>query len=194
MGAITLGAMMSFAAARDVSLALTISASPPAEALEAPAWPSFGFSPAVQRELAVAVYAGLRSALEPMATARVIIAMLLSSASSLVFVAALRLRWATLGSKVQVAQLLGTSALGAGVLRTLDGAQQLVISRATAEAMGKVLVREAVPNAEATAQLVLTTVSVASVGWTVAMVGLFVGLGSYFRSPRVQEALAAAER
>ncbi len=190
--AVALGGLVSFGAARDVSMALAVDAPAPMEGSEA-TLPGLGLSPEAQRAVWLAMISGLRGALASMSSSRIVIAMLLSSAASLVFVLALRLRWSSQGPRLIVAGLFGRVAIAAAVLRTLDGAQQLVIARTTAEEIGKALVREAVPEAQALAEMVVTAYSALTIGWTVLVVGLFVGLSRYVTSERVREVLARAD-
>lgn len=187
--AVAAGALVSFGAARDVSMALTINGPAPVEGSEA-TLPGLGLSPQAQRAVWLAMISGLRGAIAGMTTSRVIISMLLSSAASLVFVLALRLRWSMQGPRSLVATLLSRVAVGAAVLRTLDGAQQLVIARTTAGEIGKALVKEAVPEAQALGEAVLTAYSALTIGWTALVVGLFVGLSRYLASDAVRTVLA----
>lgn len=189
---VTVGALVSFGAARDVSMVLTINSPAPVEGSEA-ALPGLGLSPQAQRAVWLAMVSGLRGAVASMTGSRVVIAMLLSSAASLVFVLALRLRWTTMGVRTPLAVLLGRVAVAAAVLRTLDGAQQLAIARTTAEEVSKALQREAVPEAQAVGELVVAAYSAVSIGWTVAVVALFLGLGRYVASDRAREAFARAD-
>lgn len=186
--AVTVGALVSFGAARDVSMALTITGPAPMDGSEA-ALPGLGLSPQAQRAVWLAMLSGMRGAIAGMTTSRVIISMLLSSAASLVFVLALRLRWSMQGPRELVATLLSRVSVGAAVLRTLDGAQQLVVARSTAEAIGKALVREGVAEAQALGEAVLMAYSALTIGWTVLVVGLFVGLSRYLASDAVRAAL-----
>lgn len=186
--AVTVGALVSFGAARDVSMALTIAGPAPMEGSEA-TLPGLGLTPQAQRAVWLAMLSGVRGAIAGMTTSRVIISMLLSSAASLVFVLALRLRWSVQGPRELVATLLARVAVGAAVLRTLDGAQQLVIARTAAEEIGKALVREGVAEAQALGEAVLAAYSALIIGWTALVVGLFVGFSRYLGSDAVRAAL-----
>lgn len=192
MAAVVAGAMVSFSAARGVAVALTAQSMPTSDF-------SFGRFRTVipyakeQEEAVRAQERATLNAIEGMSTSRVMILMALSSAASLVFVASLRLRWTVNAPKASVARLLGGSAFVAAVFRTLDGAQELVITRAAITASGKALIAAAVPDAEAQASLALAMSTFVSVGWTAFVVGLFVLLGTYFRSDKVQSSLGAAE-
>jgi hypothetical protein len=189
---VAVGALVSFGAARDVSVVLTLNSPVPVEGSEA-SLPGLGLSPQAQRAVWLATASGLRGAIASMTTSRVVIAMLLSSAASLVFVLALRLRWTTIGVRAPLAVLLGRVSIGAAVLRTLDGAQQLVIARTTAQEFAKALQREAAPEAQTMSELSVGAFSAVSIGWTMAVVALLVGLGRYVSSDAARDAFARAE-
>ena len=103
----------------------------------------------------------------------------------IVFVTSLQIRWSLEAPASALARRLGVAALVSAVLRTLDGAQQLVIVRRAAEANGRALLGSGSPDAETVASVTRALVSVVSVGWTLLIVALFVALGTYFRSPKV---------
>lgn len=124
--------------------------------------------------------------IESMAAPRGLILGLQALAGLLLFLGAAQIRWNPEPPWVGLADRLAWVARGMAVLRTLDGAQQLVIARRAAEAAGKTLEQLQVPEAAAAGDINRAVATVASVGWTVLVVAALVGLGAYFRSPRVQ--------
>jgi hypothetical protein len=126
------------------------------------------------------------SAIEAMATPRGLLLSLLALGGVLLFLGAAQVRWAERAPWVGLADRLAWVAQGTAVLRTLDGAQELVIVRRAAEASSRALERLGVPEAAAAGELTRGLVTLVSVGWTALVVGLLVGLGAYFRSPSVQ--------
>jgi hypothetical protein len=121
-----------------------------------------------------------------MATPRALILSLLALGGLLVFLGAAQIRWSTETPAVGLADRLAWAATGAAVLRTLDGAQELVIVRRAAEASARALEKLNVPDAAAAGELSRVLVSAVSVGWTAVVVGLLLTLGAYFRSPVVK--------
>ena len=86
-----------------------------------------------------------------------------------------------------MARLLGGASIAAAILRTIDGAQELVINRNGAEASGQALIAAQIADAEVQANMAVTVISGISIVWTAAIVGVLVILGQYFRSPRMAE-------
>jgi hypothetical protein len=123
---------------------------------------------------------------------RVAILFGLSSAAALVFVSALRLRWPSGVRRTGLASLLGRAAVVAAVLRTLDGAQDLVIVRASVEAYEKVLLEKGVALANAGATMPLF--SGASIVTTALITGLFLLAANYFRSERILQTFELLDR
>jgi hypothetical protein len=187
MLALTMGVMVGVSAAQDAALAMSIDSVTPAD-------PSLGALkkflpyPAEQEEALKQQERATLNAIEAMAAPRVIILTLLSGAAMLVFFTTLQIRWSVEAPHVGLAKRLGVIAIVAAILRTLSGAQDLVIVRRAAAASAKVLLNANVPDAETTVTVTQALVNLASVGWTLVVVGLFVGLAAYFRSPKVQQA------
>jgi hypothetical protein len=182
---LTLGVMVAMRAAQDAALAMTVeTVTPPDTGLG----PFRDFIP-YAKEQEAALHAQERAtlnAIEQMATPRAIITALLAGVAMLIFVTSVQIRWSPEAPPVSLAQRLGVLALAAAVLRTLDGAQDLVIVRRALEASGKVLVGTNIPDAARSIELTRTLLSVASVAWTAVMVTLFFAVGAYFRSDKVQ--------
>jgi hypothetical protein len=189
--ALVLGFQVSVAAGFDVSAAINHAEPPRIDDGEA-AFRGLELSPLAQRQLVLAANSGVQSAVESMLPWRTISSLLLSVAAGLVLIFAIRLR-VSQERRAETAQLLGLSALGTAVLRSVDGAQNLVIMRSMMDEMIKVLVQERVPEAEVLAASGTFMVSAMSVGWTVVMVAAFMTLGNYFRSEDLRGALARAE-
>jgi hypothetical protein len=136
--------------------------------------------------------AAMRSTISGMRWPRAGILFGLSAAAAMVFVSALRLRWPSGVRRHGVAQLLGRSAVVAAVLRTLDGAQELVIVRASVAAYEKVLVDRSVELANAGATM--TLFSGASVVTTALVTSLFLLAANYFRSERILQTFELLDR
>lgn len=191
LAAVTVGALTSFSAAQGVGMvAMASSASP--EPASMPGWFSKLMPYAQEQE--AAMQAGQRAAinaLESMGGSRVVILLALSAAASMVFLGALFIRWSLNAPRTAIARMLGAAAFGAAVLRTLDGAQKLVIDRRIAEANVKALLAANVPPDVSGTDFLVGLSSAISVGWTVFVVTLFVLLGTYFRSDGVRSLLEA---
>jgi hypothetical protein len=158
---------------------------------------------AAQRELLLAQRSGLQSAITGMRPWRLAVEGLLAAAGVAVFVMALRLRIATEG-RPDIARGLGRAAIGAALFRAIDGAQGLVIARTITDAVVPVLSKTPPPAVQESAQqanlpidAALSTITgaanVANVLVSVIVVSIFMGLATYFRSERLQDALARAE-
>lgn len=183
LGAVALGALVSFSAAQGVGLSAMAGAVPPDGGEVKLGWLA-GVTPyAKQQEAAMkASRKATFGAIESMGAARVVILLGLSATASMVFLGALFIRWSLRAPRTAIARLVGGAAFGAALFRTLDGAQELVIHRRAAEAK--------VPDVGLDSGLGL--VSAVSVGWTAFVVALFVLLGTYFRSDGVRGLLEAA--
>lgn len=146
---------------------------------------------AAAREANLAVFASVKSNLESMRGSRALILIGLLGAATLAFLAALRMRWPNGLSRAASARLLGRSALAAGFFRTLDGAQSLVIARRSADAAIKAV--EKLPAVDMPIATLMTLPAVLNVGLTCLVVGLFLVIGHYFRSERVQAMFVALD-
>lgn len=152
-----------------------------------------------QREILNAQRSGLQSAITSIRPWRLATEALLAASAAAVFIMALRMRVATAG-RAEIAVLLGRAAIAAAVVRAIDGAQNLVIARTVASAVGEVLAKSppAMMQASDQAELPLdTTVTamagIASVAGSLLVVSVFMGLATYFRSERLRAALLKVE-
>lgn len=143
---------------------------------------------AAQRAQGIAI----RNSIEGMRWPRAAILFVLSGAAALVFVSALRLRWPSGVQRVGLAKLLSNAAMVAAVLRTLDGAQDLVIVRAAVAAYEKALLEHHVDPGEAGATMAVF--SGASVLTTVVVTALFVVASNYFKSERIVQTFELIDR
>ncbi|MFO0595961.1 MAG: hypothetical protein U0228_11665 [Myxococcaceae bacterium] len=150
---------------------------------------SLGLSAEVQHDVFVATRGAMQSSMASMAPWYAVVRVLLALAGGAVFVLALRLRVLTEG-RAEASQLLGRAALVVAFLRTIDGAQRLVVVRTTVHDVSKVML-EAKLDESYTAALGL--VSAATVGWSLVVVSVFMALATYFRSERVRDALVREE-
>lgn len=191
LATLALGAIVSFGALQGIGRAFTIDEMD-VRAGETPFLNKLTPNPeayaAAQRAQGVA----FRNSLENMRWLRVAVLFGLSSAAALVFVSALRLRWPSGIHRARLATLLSRAALGAAVLRTLDGAQELVIVRAVATAWDKTLAEHHVEAADA--GVTTPVLSAASVTTTLVVTGLFVLASNYFRSERIQQTFVLIDR
>ena len=189
VAAVVLGFQVALSAGLDVQAALNHDVPPP---LSDSAYPGLGLSALAQRNVMLAASSGYQSALEAMLPWRPITSGLLALAAALVFVMAMRLRLSAEG-RAQSALLLGRASLVAAVFRSIDGAENLVIVRTMMEQVGKAVLAEGVPDAEAAGAVGSLLGSLMSGGWTLVMVAAFVSLGNYFRSETLRSALERTE-
>ena len=187
VAAVVVGFQVALAAGFDLQAAFNHDTPPPLAGSEA-AVPGLGLSPLAQRQLVLAVASGYQTALEGLLPWRAGTSALLALASGLVFVMGMRLRISQ-ESRPSTAQLLGQAAFAAAVLRSIDGAETLVILRSMLAEAGQALVREGVPDAELFRTVMAPAFSVASAAWTLIVVATFVTLGNYFRSETLRTAL-----
>jgi hypothetical protein len=115
---------------------------------------------------------------------------LLALGAGAVFFLALRLRAATEG-RGETAELVGRAALAAAILRTIDGAQNLVIARTIAEHTSAAMAKGDAES-RTVATFAVSGITVLSVAWSLVVVGLFMGVSTYFRSKQLREVLDRA--
>ena len=181
-----LGALVSFGAARDVAITLSAKTVVP-KAIPLGSFSEWIPNPEAHQEAMKAQQAAMLAAIESMATPRLFILMALSTVTTFMVIAAIRLRWSPEVPRTAMARLLGGASIAAAILRTIDGAQELVINRNGAEASGQALIAAQIADAEVQANMAVTVISGISIVWTAAIVGVLVILGQYFRSPRMAE-------
>jgi hypothetical protein len=189
---VVVGFQVAIVAAFDAHAAFTYDEPAPLNDSQA-TLPGWGITPLAQRQLALASATGYRAALAGLMPWRVITSLALAAAAGLVFFMGMRLRVSPEG-RPAVAENLGRAALGAAILRSIDGAENLVIVRTTLEEVSKAMVREGVPDAHSASVVGTFLASAASGAWTLVMVATFVVLGNYFRSETLRTALGRAER
>lgn len=189
VAAVVLGFQVALSAGFDVQAAINHDVPPP---ISDSAYPGLGLSPLAQSRLMRAASSGYQSALAAMVPWRPITSTLLAVASGLVFIMAMRLRLSPEG-RGEAALLLGRASLAAAVLRSIDGAENLVIVRTMMDMVGKAVVLEGVPEAQAASEVGSVLGSLMSGGWTLLMVAAFVTLGNYFRSETLRSALERTE-
>lgn len=191
LAAVTFGAFQAFSAAQGVGQVAMAASVPPEP--EISLGPFARITPyAKEQEAALkASYRARFNAIGSMGSSRVVILLGLSGAASMVLLGALFLRWSRNAPRAPLARLLGGAAFVAALFRTLDGAQDLVISRRSGEALAKSLAAANVPDEVAQSGAAVGMISAVSVGLTLFVVTAFVGLGTYFRSDRVRGLLEA---
>jgi len=191
LATIALGAMVSCGSVQGMRLAFTAEEMD-VSAGETPFFNKFTPNPeayaAAQRAQGVAI----RNSIEGMRWPRVAVLFVLSGAAAMVFVSALRLRWPSGIQRAALARLLSNAALVSAVVRTIDGAQELVIVRAAVAAYEKALTERQVDLSEAGATMAVF--SGASVVTTVAVTGLLIAASNYFRSERVAQTFELIDR
>ncbi len=143
------------------------------------------------------VFKAQLAALEPMREPRALILGSLAVACALAFVAAGRLLRPGGLPREGMRRLLGGAAIFAAILRTLDGAQWMVVVRRASAVMAEAM--SALPEFQeaATPEQLKSTVSfllsAATVAQTAFVAGAFVLLGQYFRSESVRQAVTAQD-
>jgi len=158
------------------------------------AQPSFPLHP--DPVLAEQLRASQVLALEQMREPRMVVLFALALACSLSFVASTRLLRPAGLQREAVRKILVWALVVAAVLRTIDGAQATVVVRSTAEVLRRGLMLPDTlsgASAEEVRGLVAPTAFLVAILQTVVMVGPFLLLSQYFRSPRVKEWAAHAD-
>jgi hypothetical protein len=137
------------------------------------------------------------SALEPMREPRALVLGALAVTCALVFVAAGRMLRPGGLPRDGMRRLLGGAAIVAAILRTIDGAQWLVVVKragvAMAEAMGSLPEAQDPTAAEQLKNLVPFVLSAFTLAQTAFVAGAFALLGQYFHSERVRQAVTAQD-
>jgi len=126
------------------------------------------------------------TAMASLGSLRRVIALALSFTACMVCAGAIFMR---MSMRMKMARLVGTMAFATAFLRTLQGAYELIIAQRAAKAGIQVLVAADVPQASEGAELTVWMVSTFSIVWTLVVVGTFMLLGSYWRSPAVSQLL-----
>jgi hypothetical protein len=186
---LTLGVMVTASAAQGAVIALNVESVTPTDA---DLGPFKAFIPYAREQEAamVAQQRAMLNAIEQMAAPRVLVLGLLASITLLIFVTSLQIRWSVEAPEVTLARRLAGLSIAAAVLRTIDGAQSLVIERRAFEAFGKAMLASGIPEAAQSVEFTRALTSVASIGWTATVVTLFMAVSSYFQSDRVQAVFA----
>ncbi len=143
------------------------------------------------RSANIAAFSAVKSTLETMSLSRSLILMALAGCASMAFLASLRIRWPSGFPRSASARLIGGAAFAAALFRTLDGAQSLVIARRSADAAIKAI--EKLPTVDYPTSLLVVVPTVMNIGLTSLIVGLFLLIGHYFRSDRVQTMFIALD-
>jgi hypothetical protein len=146
--------------------------------------------------LAEQLWAAQVVALGQMREPRMVVLFALALVCSLTFVASARLLRPAGLSREAVRKILVWALVLAAALRTMDGAQSSVIARSAAEVLRRGLPLPdtlSVASAEELRGLVTPTVLLASALQTLLVVGPFLFLSQYFRSPRVKAWAAQAD-
>jgi hypothetical protein len=135
------------------------------------------------------------SALEPMREPRAVLLVLMAMVCSFVFVAAARMLRPGGMPREGMRRLLSGSAILAAILRTIDGAQWMVV----VDRMSAALVKGPFPSWQDPASIELIqrfgpfVLSAVYIGMTAFVAGGFVMLGQYFRSERVRQVVTAQD-
>lgn len=191
VAAVIVGFQVAFSAGFDLNAALNHDAPPSLTGSES-AFPNLGLSPVAQQRIVLATASAYQTVLEAMLPWRIATSALLTLMAGLVFILGMRLR-VTEEGRGTIAVQLGSAALAAAVMRSIDGAQSLVFTRTMALEASKAFVREGLPDAEVVAAAGTFVVTAGSGAWTLLMVAGFVTLGNYFRSEALRTALARVE-
>jgi hypothetical protein len=135
-------------------------------------------------------------ALEQMREPRMVVLFALALACSLSFVASTRLLRPAGLPREGVRKILVWALVVAAVLRTIDGAQATVVVRSAAEVLRRGMTLPDTlsgASAEEVRGLVGPATLLLAIVQTIVMVGPFLLLSQYFRSPRVKEWAAHAD-
>ncbi len=188
--ALVLGFQVAFAAINDAWFATHLEESP--TIVDNFAGAQNGISAEAQRTLWLAGQTGMRSAVAAMSPWRAVACVLLALACFAVVVQTFRLRFVS--TSAAFALQLSRAATLAAILRTVDGAQNLVISRRMADLMSESMISQGIDQAQTIGSFTLAATSFGSVAWSAFVVGCFLALGAYFRSDGLKELLARAAR
>lgn len=146
------------------------------------------------QKLRLAQLAGRRGALLAMQPWRSVTLVLLAGACGLVFFLAMRLRLRARNAP-RTALWLSRATMVAAVFRMIDGAESMVIMRASVDASKDLLLAD-----QSLAGTGIDPVQISSVvssvivgGWSLLMVTAFVAMSGYYRSERLRETLARFE-
>lgn len=190
VAAVVVGFQVALAAAFDVQATLNVDEPVSLSGQEA-GLTGLGLTPQAQREVFLASASGYQAAVKGMGGWRIATSLLLSIAAGLVFFLGMRMRVSP-AHRAALAVELGRAAIATAVLRTIDGAENLVVARAVSEETSRAIAKAgaAFPTE---VDLMTAGVSFASGAWTLLMVSVFVALGTYFRSAGLRDALERAE-
>ncbi|MDY7230593.1 hypothetical protein [Hyalangium rubrum] len=137
------------------------------------------------------------SALEPMRDSRILTLGALAIACAFTFVAAGRMLRPAGLPREGMRRMLGGVAIIAAILRTIDGAQWMVVvkrsSTAMAEAMSTLPQFQDPTFAQQLKSTVPILMSAITLAQTAVIAGAFVLIGQYFHSARVREAITAQD-
>ena len=139
---------------------------------------------ALWRVANTAMFNSKKSTLKTMNVSRSLILMALMGASSMVFLAALRVRWPNGAPRAASARLIGHAALASAVCRTLDGAQTLLLERRSAEAVRQSI--EKLPPVAFSIDVLVSVPTIVNLAITALLVTVLMTLSHYFRSENVQ--------
>jgi hypothetical protein len=135
------------------------------------------------------------SALEPMREPRIFLLATLAVVCAFVFVAAARMLRPGGLPREGMRRLLGGAAILAAILRTIEGAQWMVV----VDHMSSALVKGPFPAWQDAATIELiqrfapTVLAAGYIGMTAVIAGGFILLGQYFRSERVRQVVTAQD-
>lgn len=191
LATLAVGAIVSFGAVSNLRLALSAEALD-ITAAETPLLNGLTPNPEAYARAQRAQGAALRNTIEAMRWPRIGVLFVLAAASAMVFVSAMRLRWPAGTTRAGVTVLMARAALVTGIVRVLEGAQDLVIVQAAVTAYERVLIEQHVelPGGPS----MKTLFSVGSVVTTLAVTALFLAASRYFQSARVQQTFALVDR
>jgi hypothetical protein len=186
--AVVMGVQVALSSVSDAYAAINLD-SPPV-IVDNFAAPETGLSAEAQRAVWLAGISGERSAIHNMQGWRVGTMVLLAIAAALVAIQAFRLRFSE--HAAELAHMLGHFATAAAIIRTIDGAQNLVITRVMAAEVSTALIAQNLKDAELAASMLRAMFATGSVMRSLLVVAVFVALSSFFRSERLAKLLASS--
>lgn len=122
------------------------------------------------------------AALETMGPLRAAILFAFAIAAGFLVAIALRVRFSGAPPTAAVAFRMTIATSAAAILRTLAGAQSLVLARREADAYGEALITAGAKDAAPQAMLIHHVATFGSIAWTMLMVAVLLSIGAYFRA------------
>ncbi len=128
-------------------------------------------------------------ALQSMRTSRVVVEVLLSTLAAMSLVSAIRLLRPAGVPREGVRKMLGLTALGCAIMRTLDGAQSTALAKKVGVAIDKAMLESSPPQGYVDG-VASVAAPLMSLFFTLVFVGGFLAVSAYFGSAGVRAVIA----